>query len=244
MSRHRPPTLAELFAELYRELTTLDSRVWRTLRNLVCPGVYAADWQAGHRGHVLPPIRIYLIASTLYFLAGGGILFAELVSHDIGEWVNDCEAIGLSCRFLQDAVYSRTLGWIAIARVLTLFPFALLLALAWPRGTPRVAPAFVLAMNYYTLAFLMSALLAMIWIPLQNWQPEWSAQTVGENALRLERVLMLAWLSLALRRVTSRSWLACILIGTALSLLDHQMLIIIVFGMVVGMTQALILPMG
>ncbi len=233
------PTVGELFAELYRELTNLDSRVWRTLRNLVRPGAYAADWQAGRRDHVLPPIRLYLIGSTLYFLAGGGILFSELVSRDLTEWFSDCESGQISCRFLQDAAYTRTLGWIAIARVLTVFPFALLLALTWPRGESRVAPAFVLSMNFYTIAFLISTLSVVAWFPVQHWQPEWSAVTIGMNVLRLERALVLVWLILALRRVTSRHWLTCILIGTVVSLFDHWMLNFM-FGLVTGITLELL----
>ena len=235
-----PPTVAELFAELFRELTNLDSRVWRTLRTLVRPGAYAAEWQAGHRDHVFPPIRIYLIGSTLYFLAGGGILFSELVSRDLGEWFSDCQAGPIACRFLQDAAYTRTLGWIAIARILTLVPFALLLVLAWPRGAPRVAPAFVLSMNFYTIAFLFSTLSVMVWLPLHYWQSDWSAVIVGRNVMLLERILLLVWLILALRRVTSRSWLVCVLIGTVMALFDQWMLNFLVFGLVSGITQGLL----
>lgn len=242
-TRNRAPTLVELLAELYRELTSLDSRVWRTLRDLVRPGVMAADWQAGRREHVFPPIRLYLIGSALYFLTGGGILFSELVSRDISELVSGSEAAGLSSRFLHDAVYTRTVGWIAISRALTLIPFALLLALVWPRRKPRVAPAFVLSMHFYTLGFLLSALSAAVWLPVQYWQPEWSATTVGSNALYFERGLLLVWLVLSLRRLTSRSWLTCILAGALLSWFDHWMLHFAAFGMVTGFTHALIAPM-
>ncbi|MCE2713734.1 MAG: DUF3667 domain-containing protein [Acidibacter sp.] len=65
----RPPTVARLIEDTLETLTHADSRLWVTLRYLMTkPGVLTRDYFAGRRNSYLPPIRLYLIISVVFFL--------------------------------------------------------------------------------------------------------------------------------------------------------------------------------
>lgn len=63
------PTTKELLHELLEGLTHSDSRLWRTLKTLwFKPGKLTEEFVAGRRIAYLPPFRLYLIVSILFFL--------------------------------------------------------------------------------------------------------------------------------------------------------------------------------
>jgi hypothetical protein len=64
------PTTRELAHELLEGLTHSDSRLWRTLTTLwFRPGKLTQEFVAGRRVKYLPPFRLYLIVSIVFFLA-------------------------------------------------------------------------------------------------------------------------------------------------------------------------------
>src|SRR6266436_982993 len=58
------------FAQLATEdLTHADSRLWRTLAALLFkPGYLTREFLAGRRARYLPPVRLYLVLSVVFFL--------------------------------------------------------------------------------------------------------------------------------------------------------------------------------
>lgn len=59
----------DLFSDFLEELLDVDSRVLRSLRMLFTrPGFLTTEYIKGRRISYLPPVRIYLIASVLFFL--------------------------------------------------------------------------------------------------------------------------------------------------------------------------------
>lgn len=62
------PTTAELAGDAWQELSGYDGRIAATLRGLLHPGQLTRDYLAGRRAHYLPPLRVYLTVSILYFL--------------------------------------------------------------------------------------------------------------------------------------------------------------------------------
>jgi hypothetical protein len=51
------------------DLTHADSRLWRTLGALLFrPGYLTREFLAGRRAHYLPPVRLYLVISVVFFL--------------------------------------------------------------------------------------------------------------------------------------------------------------------------------
>ncbi len=63
------PTTMELMHELLEGITHSDSRLWRTLTTLwFKPGKLTEEFVAGRRVAYLPPFRLYLIVSIVFFL--------------------------------------------------------------------------------------------------------------------------------------------------------------------------------
>ncbi len=63
------PTTKELVHELLEGITHSDSRLWRTLTTLwFKPGKLTEEFVAGRRVAYLPPFRLYLILSIIFFL--------------------------------------------------------------------------------------------------------------------------------------------------------------------------------
>ena len=77
--RHEPHvhTLGHFAGEAFESISHADSRLWITLGRLLArPGYLTREFFAGHRVRYLPPFRLYLVLSVMFFLltaiAGGG----------------------------------------------------------------------------------------------------------------------------------------------------------------------------
>lgn len=54
--------------EFLAQLFDADSRVWRTARTLLLrPGLLTAEYNAGRRARYLPPLRVYMLSSLVFF---------------------------------------------------------------------------------------------------------------------------------------------------------------------------------
>lgn len=61
-------TMHEVSHDFVHSVLHLDGRVWRTLRALVLkPGELTREYITGRREHYLPPFRLYLVISILFF---------------------------------------------------------------------------------------------------------------------------------------------------------------------------------
>jgi hypothetical protein len=59
----------QLLAEAFGDLFELDSRLWRTLRPLLIrPGQLTRDYLLGRRARYMPPFRMYLVLSLIFFV--------------------------------------------------------------------------------------------------------------------------------------------------------------------------------
>ena len=68
-ARSRLISLWELLRDAFGDLFELDSRLWRTVTPLlVRPGLLTADYLAGRRARYMPPFRMYLVLSLVFFL--------------------------------------------------------------------------------------------------------------------------------------------------------------------------------
>jgi len=69
-------SLREFLSEAAEVITHADSRVWRTIQPLLFrPGFLTREFLRGRRARYLPPFRLYIVASVLFFL------LTSLVSH-------------------------------------------------------------------------------------------------------------------------------------------------------------------
>jgi len=70
--RFRPQDrrMAHLMGESFGALTDFDSRIWRSLRAILLqPGRIASDWIDGRRARWISPVRLFLFANLIYFIA-------------------------------------------------------------------------------------------------------------------------------------------------------------------------------
>ena len=75
-NEHPVHSLWHFINEVTEDLTHADSRIWQTLGALLFkPGFLTTEFLAGRRAKYLPPIRLYLVMSVLFFL------FAALSPH-------------------------------------------------------------------------------------------------------------------------------------------------------------------
>lgn len=68
-SRSRLIKLRELISDAFGDLFELDSRLWQTLVPLVIrPGQLTYDYLQGRRARFMPPFRMYLVLSLIFFV--------------------------------------------------------------------------------------------------------------------------------------------------------------------------------
>jgi Protein of unknown function (DUF3667) len=68
-SEHASYSLWHFLREATEDLTHADSRLWLTLRALLLrPGYLTREFFEGRRARYLPPVRLYLVLSVLFFL--------------------------------------------------------------------------------------------------------------------------------------------------------------------------------
>lgn len=68
-SRNRLISLWELVSDAFGDLLEIDSRLWRTLIPLLRrPGLLTSDYLQGRRARYMPPFRMYLVLSLLFFI--------------------------------------------------------------------------------------------------------------------------------------------------------------------------------
>lgn len=69
---HAVHSLSHFILEAAEDLTHADSRLWRTMLALLFkPGYLTSEFLSGRRVRYLPPLRLYLVLSVLFFLVGG-----------------------------------------------------------------------------------------------------------------------------------------------------------------------------
>jgi hypothetical protein len=71
--RHEPHvhTMSHFASEAFESITHADSRLWRTLVYLLTrPGRLTKEFFEGKRARYLPPFRLYLVISVVFFLVG------------------------------------------------------------------------------------------------------------------------------------------------------------------------------
>lgn len=232
-------SLRRFAREAFQDLTNLDSRIWLTVRGLARPGHLAVEWREGRGGRFLPPVRMYLIASALFFLFGSNSWLMLTTSAEVAAMLSADAVAGIDARVLQDAVLYRINSWAAIIRMASLIVLGLLLAVVAPRPGPRLVPSLVIAMHFYTVSFLLATLISLVLSVTGRLPDETAVMTAGEWLLNAERLIMLVWLTIAMRTAHGRSWLRTIFLSVLIWLVD-SLLLVGAFGMAVGLMAELL----
>ena len=77
------PTVRELAGDAWHELSGYDGRIMATIRGLTRPGFLTREYLEGRRAHYLPPVRIYLIVSVIYFVIAASVP-ETIANSDVG----------------------------------------------------------------------------------------------------------------------------------------------------------------
>lgn len=85
-------TMWELTRDMVGDLADLDSRLWRSLIPLLLkPGHLTADYLKGRRARYMPPFRMYLVLSILFFLLVS-------VFHDTDSFVDESGGVTIDTK--------------------------------------------------------------------------------------------------------------------------------------------------
>jgi len=74
-------TFSELWSEFKDSVLNIDSRTWRTLKNLFIPGKLTLEYFSGKHRQYVPPLRLLLISSVLVIIAMSFQDFQSATNH-------------------------------------------------------------------------------------------------------------------------------------------------------------------
>lgn len=202
------------FGSLWDELSSLDSRSWRTLKALMIPGELTRAAFAGQRQRYLPPLRLYLIASAVFFFLAWdvyyGIMLAAMQRNPAAQ---PDGLIALMADPIAAARVTDVEAWLRFGAVL-LFGLGVAL-LFWRRHWPLGAHL-IFAAHYYCIDFLLFSVLAIPSVLV----PAAQRASIDSLTIMCGVLMLLAYLILALRRAYRLSWAGSIMRGLGLILLD------------------------
>jgi len=234
------PTTMELVHELMEGLTHSDSRLWRTLKALwFQPGKLTQEFVAGRRVAYLPPFRLYLVVSVVFFLIasllhapgegaridhgaavaapgiGGcdGIEFEALAGHP--GWN---ERIRHACReVVRDngaSLMHAVLATLSKAMFIFLPLVAWLHMLLYWRPRYRYAEHLLFFVHLHAFYFSAGILMVLGVVAAAFWPTLQAAADAGQTLLGWVAAIYTA---VAVRRVFARSWPGALLKTLALS---------------------------
>jgi len=203
------------FGTLVDEITSLDSRAIRTLRAIFIPGELTRAYAAREWARYVPPLRLYLVLSAVFFLLCWDTL------QDIGravqtqdprmvEHMSEAERRVMSDAALSDRAAELT-AW---ARFFGVLLMAVWVAL-WQglRKTP-FGIHLVFATHYYCFDYSLNTLAVLV---LRFLTPDIG---VFVGWMLLSMLLLGGWAMLALRKVYRRGWAMAFIGAAAIVLAD------------------------
>lgn len=215
--RPRPDdfSLRRMATGAWSELSDTDSRLWRSVLGLARPGQLTRAWLDHEWSRYLPPLRLYLIASGIYFLLAWDVGFqinAELLRSAPAGTVPP-QQLAL---YNDPAAVDRASDLTALLRFLFVIPMGFWLALLHRGNRRPTGEHMVFALHYTAMDFALFSLMAPV-VAL-------SAPNLKVLAFSLSAIigaLMLGvWAVLAVRRVYRRSWVSSVLRGLAVLSMD------------------------
>jgi hypothetical protein len=208
---HLRPTLHELLHEVTHELLHFDGKILRTLGLLLFrPGQLTQEFLEGKRARSITPIRVYLLASVLFF---GLIALSPPRDLKIRVSKGDEQLTRAAARMNEDPmILGHALTSAFPKAMFVLMPlFGLLVYAFYWRREPMYVPHFYFAVHFHAFAFVMLAIFDAL--GLLQWGP-----------LRIARAAVLLaplpYLFVALRRVYGGGRLLTLAKTTAMVVID------------------------
>ena len=176
-----PPTAREFLQELLENQVALNGAIWKTLRKLVVPGQLTLEYFAGRRRRYVPPLRLYLTASLIFFLVAKVFMPGDTLQVKVSKSVAgkgpialQCDADDSICQALEkrlrehfERMTQAQANEFLVQRVVTSFPYAMFLlvplfalltrAAYWNRPF-NYGEHLVFAFHVHTFVFLLGAI--------------------------------------------------------------------------------------
>jgi hypothetical protein len=186
-----PPTAREFFQELLENQIALEGAIWKTLAKLAVPGRLTLEYFAGRKRRYVPPLRLYLTASLIFFLVAKVLMAGNHLNVEVkvvgqpegnGPLALHCDLDDRVCsemeKRLRAHVGSMTRAQASqylTERVITSFPYAMFLlvpvfamltrAVYWRRPY-NYGEHLVFAFHVHTFVFLLGAIVAPFGNPM------------------------------------------------------------------------------
>jgi hypothetical protein len=245
------PTTLELLHELMEGLTHSDSRLWRTLSCLwFKPGRLTQEFVAGRRAAYLPPFRLYLILSLIFFLIfsywkppGGQFVQFDMSKQELSA-DNLCGNINFSIsshpelnprlkhacmevyRDRGEKLYHVALSTMPKAMFLFLPLIAFLHMLMYWRPRYRYAEQLLFFVHLHAFYFSVATVMLLAFNAGQAWPKVHGASDLLRTLLNW---CLPVYTVMAVRRVFTRSW-----VGAFFKTFVLFLVYMIVFGLTVG----------
>ncbi len=221
------PTTGELIHEAMEGLTHADSRLWRTLVPLwFKPGMLTNEFVAGRRVAYVPPFRLYLILSIIFFLLisfhtpHGAVLQFDPTDSAQKDGVDNCAAMNfnLSAAWNARIIHAceeiqRDNGsnWLHVALATgpkAMFIFLPLIAflnmLMYWRPRHRYAEHLLFFLHLHAFFFSVAIVLALVISAGEAWPV---LDPVGSVLSTLLGWSLAVYTFMAMRRVYRRGWI-------------------------------------
>lgn len=208
-------SLRRLLAEAWAEISDTDSRLWRSLSGLVVPGRLTRAWLDHEWSRHLPPLRLFLIASGVYFLLAWDVGF-QINAEIMRSAPPGAVPAQMMVLFNDPATADRVSDLTALMKFLFVVPMGLWLALLHRGNRRPVGEHMVFALHYTTVDFALFSLLA----PVIAFSPADLQVLAYSLSTQLGLLALGLWAILAVRRVYRRSWLSSVVRGLAVLVMD------------------------
>lgn len=206
-------TLNRFARAVASELSDNDSRTLRTLRALFHPGRLTRAFVDGQRRRYLPPLRLYLIISGVFFLLAWDRVFDLSLRISSGGQSEKQQAVMLA---VHDAASDEVSNWTSVFRFAGVLVLGLWVALIERRSRLPLGAHLVFAAHYYCFDWLLFIIIALVcaWAP-----PPWDIRLFGVSFFM--DVLVLWWYAAkGCQTVYGHSWPASTLYGFAILTAD------------------------
>jgi hypothetical protein len=169
------PSVREVVDEAAREITSLDSRILRSIRQLfLAPGFLTNEHLAGRRASWVSPVRLYLIFSVLYF-ALAAFTGSSALNFNIKSTGGDADTnqalrdLGFASEAeLQRSVNTALQDWIPRAMFVLVPLFAWFVALVRRRSGRKYPLHVIFSLHVLAAFFGIQALAVALGAPMRG----------------------------------------------------------------------------
>ena len=157
-------TVHEFVHELTHETLHVDGRIFQSVRRLLLsPGFLTREYIQGHRVRWISPIRLYLMASVVFFALGAispaGSIEITATASDERDVAEAVQRLGYeNVHELQEVVSHSLLVWVPRAMFVLLPVFAWFVAMAYTRVDPNYLHHLYFALHMHAAWFSLGAL--------------------------------------------------------------------------------------